>query len=497
MGQLVIGKNDLLTRNPELAKEFHPTKNGNLKPSEVAEYSNKKVWWFLPYDDPVTGKHFDFEWEATPNSRSSGIGCPFLSNKKLYPGFNDLQTRNPDLAKEWHPTKNGNLTPKDVLSACNKRVWWYYPYNDPHTGKHFDFEWEATVNNRNKGSRCPYITGRSAWKDYNDMWTTNPEVASLLYNADEGYRYMINTDKKLAFVCPNCGNIVIKKPRRVMNENGYFVCPRCGDGFSFPEKFVYNVLEQLGESFIYQLSNVNYKWCLKYKYDFYVTSIDGIIEVNGRQHYEDTSRTKLKEVQKNDLDKKELALQNGIANYIYINAYYSSSEWLINSVKQSLGQIFNLESIDWNRCIKNAYKSNMVQICREWDDDSSLIYEIAERYHISEDCVKLYLKNGAEIGLCTFDSEKYHERVKKDGTSRRWQHQVICLETNKVFPSVRSAAIFYDCNEKAMQNDCYRKKIYSCGKNHFMYYDNYIDGKNEDIIKKYVSQQVNISTRLR
>lgn len=28
---------------------------------------------------------------------------------KLIPGVNDLATVNPELAKEWHPTKNGNL----------------------------------------------------------------------------------------------------------------------------------------------------------------------------------------------------------------------------------------------------------------------------------------------------------------------------------------------------------------------------------------------------
>lgn len=33
--------------------------------------NGKKVWWYLPYDDPKTGKHFDFEWEASISSRSN------------------------------------------------------------------------------------------------------------------------------------------------------------------------------------------------------------------------------------------------------------------------------------------------------------------------------------------------------------------------------------------------------------------------------------------
>ena len=32
MGKVFFGYNDLLTQNPELATEWHPTKNGELKP---------------------------------------------------------------------------------------------------------------------------------------------------------------------------------------------------------------------------------------------------------------------------------------------------------------------------------------------------------------------------------------------------------------------------------------------------------------------------------
>ena len=166
MGKLIKGVNDLATVNPELAKEWHPTKNGDLRPEDVRVWDERKVWWLLPYDVPedypvehLRGKHFDFEWQASPNSRCRrGIGCPFTSGKALWKGFNDLATVNPELAKEWHPTKNGNLMPEDVASNHHNKVWWYLPYDDPRTGKHFDFEWQATVANRNyRGDGCPYL----------------------------------------------------------------------------------------------------------------------------------------------------------------------------------------------------------------------------------------------------------------------------------------------------------------------------------------------------
>ena len=33
----------------------------------------------------------------------------------------------PDLVKEWHPTKNGDLTPNDFTHGSGKKVWWLCP----------------------------------------------------------------------------------------------------------------------------------------------------------------------------------------------------------------------------------------------------------------------------------------------------------------------------------------------------------------------------------
>ena len=58
-----VNMKSLLEVNPILASEWHPSKNGTLSPSEVSPNSRKRVWWIYPYDDPNTGKHFEFEWE--------------------------------------------------------------------------------------------------------------------------------------------------------------------------------------------------------------------------------------------------------------------------------------------------------------------------------------------------------------------------------------------------------------------------------------------------
>ena len=170
------GYNDLATKAPNLAKEWHPTKN-KTTPKEIAVCSNKKVWWYRPYDDPETGLSFTFEWEAAVCDRVNGNGCPYLSGKAVWPGYNDLATKAPKLAEEWHPTKNGDSGPANITCRSGKKVWWHHPYEDPETGMRFDFEWEDTIDHRMEGRGCPFLSGRAVWIGFNDLATKSPVLA--------------------------------------------------------------------------------------------------------------------------------------------------------------------------------------------------------------------------------------------------------------------------------------------------------------------------------
>ena len=173
------GFNDLATTHPELAVQWHPTRNGNLTPEDVTAGSGRKIWWRFPYDDLKTGRHFDFEWQASTTNRVKENGCPYLSGRAVWRGFNDLATTHPELAAQWHPTRNGNLTPKDVLSGSVRKVWWLLPYDDKKTGRHFDFSWEASIKDRADGHKCPYLTGKNVWKGFNDLETYCKENGRL------------------------------------------------------------------------------------------------------------------------------------------------------------------------------------------------------------------------------------------------------------------------------------------------------------------------------
>lgn len=159
---LVPGHNDMSTTNPELAAQFHPTKNIPFRPSTVVAGTGRKIWW------QCADGH---EWETTGNSRtSSGTGCPTCAGQRILDGFNDLATVRPDLAAEWHPTRNGDRRPSEVTISNGKKAWWLAGCGH---------EWEAVVASRTgQGVGCSVCSGRTTLAGFNDLETLQPRVAS-------------------------------------------------------------------------------------------------------------------------------------------------------------------------------------------------------------------------------------------------------------------------------------------------------------------------------
>lgn len=107
-------KKNLQSSHSDIIPEWHPTKNGKLTPSDVTKSSNKKVWWLC---------NKGHEWQDTVKNRYYfKKRCPYCHKFKR--GIIDLATYSPDIAAEWHPTKNRGLTPADVTRGSKKRVWW-------------------------------------------------------------------------------------------------------------------------------------------------------------------------------------------------------------------------------------------------------------------------------------------------------------------------------------------------------------------------------------
>ena len=302
------GFNDLATTHPDLAKEWHPTKNGNLKPQKVTAGSDKKVWWL---------GECGHEWPASVNSRSkvNGTGCRVCSGQEALEGFNDLATTHPDLAKEWHPTKNGNLKPQKVTAGSDKKVWWLGECGH---------EWPASVNSRSKvnGTGCRVCSGQEALEGFNDLATTHPDLAKEWHPTKNGnlkpQKVTAGSDKKVWWL-GECGHEwpASVKSRSKVNGTGCRVCNE-----SKGEKAVENFLTQSGKSFEreYKFKDCKNKRCLPF--DFYLLSHNLCIEYQGEQHYSPVKWRKnmsdedcnilFKKIRKNDEIKLNYCKDNGI-----------------------------------------------------------------------------------------------------------------------------------------------------------------------------------------
>lgn len=155
------GENDLQTMAPLLAQQWHPTKNGNLSPTQVTPGSARKVWWRC---------ESGHEWQAEISSRASGKGCPVCTGKVIIPGENDLESYDPELARQWCREKNGRLLPNQVSAYSNKQVWWQCERGH---------QWKAVISSRTfSNNGCPYCGNRKLLAGFNDLKTVEPLVAA-------------------------------------------------------------------------------------------------------------------------------------------------------------------------------------------------------------------------------------------------------------------------------------------------------------------------------
>lgn len=204
-------KNSLATIRPDLAAEWHQTKNGNLKPENILPQSSKKVWWQKEYFNEETGEIKILEWQAIIRNRYYGDDCPYLTGHQVCKGFNDLETTHPEVAKLWHPTKNKNLKATDVSFGSNIKVWWLLIFTDPKTNKIFHFEWERQICEQVKNNTCPYLLNQKIMIGFNDLASTNEKLSSQWH--------------------PTKNNINPTEIGEWSNKDVYWKCPYCQKDF--------------------------------------------------------------------------------------------------------------------------------------------------------------------------------------------------------------------------------------------------------------------------
>ena len=268
--KVLVGFNDLATLNPNLALEWHPTKNGNLNPTQVTVSSNKKVWWLCEHGH---------EWQASINNRTNmQSGCPVCAGRKVLAGFNDLATLNPQIASEWHPTKNGDLKPSDVTVSSHRKVWWICKHGH---------EWQASINHRTNKSHprgCPVCSGRQVLVGFNDLATLNPKLALEWHPTKNGNLkasdVTYGSRKKVWWICKHGHEWCTSVASRTNKQSGCPVCARLAT-VSYPESIVSYYMQSLGTPCILQASNASIPQLENMSVDLYLPAYNLAIEYDG------------------------------------------------------------------------------------------------------------------------------------------------------------------------------------------------------------------------
>jgi len=249
------------------------------------------------------------EFFANWSDIQSGYGCGVCYGRQTTL-LNCLATKRPDLAKEWHPIKNGDLTPLDITEFSNKRVWW--KCENGH-------EWDDKISNRSRYVECPYCNHQRPSKDYN-LLIVNLELCkewSYDKNKKNPEEYLPNSNKKVWWICRECGH---EWKTSICGRNGIdgSGCPKCNE--SKGEKRIKSFLDRFNMYYDIQYKIDKCRNKRKLPFDFVIfedkekIKLRMLIEYDGILHYEDkfNNPSNFQLIQKNDKIKDEYCNRNNI-----------------------------------------------------------------------------------------------------------------------------------------------------------------------------------------
>lgn len=273
---LIKRSDTLQTMNPELAQQWHPTKNGQLKPQDVSTGSGKKVWWLC------SNNH---EWEAVINSRNRGMGCVYCAGQRPTAERN-FATAYPELLKEVDWVMNENFDPTKITPRANKKIWW--KCDKGHS-------WQATVTNRTRrqfDNACPFCLNRKLG-DHNSLAQLRPDIAKDWHPSKNKtlspHNVIAGGSKKVWWQCKHGHEWQASIGIRVHSGTG---CPKCSLQTSRIEIAIYSEIHAL-------FSNVSWQEKIEgYECDIFLRDKKIGIEIDGvywhrRRPNADTRKSRL------------------------------------------------------------------------------------------------------------------------------------------------------------------------------------------------------------
>lgn len=347
---------------------------------------------------------------------------------------------------------------------------------------------EYSLHSQNCGCNACCTPPRKIVKGINDISTTAPWMAR--YISDK--HYISNNAKyskvKTKMVCPDCGRVHMKSALNVYANHG-LSCP-CSDNWSFPNKFMYAVLENANIDF--QPEKL-FDWSFGKIYDDYIEHNGKtiIIEMQGAQHFDRSISKKartLEEEKENDSFKMETALNNGIDYYFQIDARKSDCDFLKGSIINSgLLNVLNIsdKDIDWSKCDEMA-TSNHYKLISEYHESMPhlSVAEIAKHFKTNTSHVMKAVKAGLKFGWCSKSFSETKKIREKNGLVEHGQKPIYCVTDGKYFRNAQEACDYYynmtnePHNHRALRKSISRNNNYKGRKFIFVSRDEYISEDN-------------------
>ena len=310
-----------------------------------------------------------------------------------------------------------------------------------------------------KGSGCcPICSGKVVVEGVNDIATTDSwmipffedqTITRKLYHGD--------STTIVQLVCPDCGKL---KKKGMKISTLYYtrsVGCVCGDGFSYPNKFMFSVCEQLKElgnieSFKNEFGD---EWSEHAKFDFIIQFNDccsstRIVEMDGGLGHGNKTRSKKispEETKKRDDWKDSLAESHGFP-VIRIDAQQSNKEYLKNNIIKALDEYCDFCGLDWEKADKFAISNYTKQVCKYYENHKPItIKGLAKSCHIGVSTALRYIKRGEEYGWCSYDWELYKKK-KLEILDKRHQEKM---------SKVISVCDYYDKNKPILASEIAEK----------------------------------------
>jgi very-short-patch-repair endonuclease len=109
-------ENSINITHPQVAQQWHPTKNGDMKPEFFTKGTHKKFWWICDNGH---------EWESMLNSRCSkgNHGCPYCSGVKISKEKSFGMKYNLDIIQKFWDYDNNKISPYEVGIHSDVKVW--------------------------------------------------------------------------------------------------------------------------------------------------------------------------------------------------------------------------------------------------------------------------------------------------------------------------------------------------------------------------------------